>query len=738
MKKFLFYYIVLLFCSIQVNAQCSNITVPFQRIRFHDRIKEEQIKCDKADGKTDSIIRVSNNDEINLQVTDALTRKIKNIICFIESDNRIATNNEKIRQLTFVEDVVRAFRMNWKTKKLNPAYAPLLIDNFEKILKANIDSQSMAPFINDAPYEVGLINTEIFSKNPGYQESKKILFLKYCAKHPDQILEKISPYADEPFADSLVVLACQNNPKQLYDYASARNTPAGKLISRNTNNMVKAVAKLSRTPNALRYYPFLDDILSGKKSIDSLAKYVNDGPDGHYDSIGYFRELVKTEIEYYSRFVNKDTPIAMFGTNGLRDMLYNKSIKHFITPINELHEQPNISIRMKAIEPLTAEELYYVIVMGENDIYTSSYKHSFSRLLQLLGPNPRTDKLLMNVNMDFFKKFIKMAANFNQLDTFLAMMPQENATTLMKAFVSNLDKTGNLEDAVDVADSYSSINNKSLQEAMLRNVEENEQKCIEENNINGKTIYGLLKTIFKSANDNSIDLTDQIGIPSIYSLDNKSISDDSGRIIQQVFFYGDEDGKTFFPPFLNSFSPKEWKITQKKEWVEIKSLKGKKVWIYANKPLDSDKNLDDTAQAHLSSYLRINDLSPSVVIHRGHSYWLPRTIANMEASAKIIVIGSCGGYKNLSEILDICPDAHILSTKEIGKGDINRPILNYMNDVFMSGKTLVWKDMWATLTKLFYAEPNKEMRESWDDYIPPYKNLGAIFIKAYNKQMEKE
>ena len=61
-----------------------------------------------------------------------------------------------------------------------------------------------------------------------------------------------------------------------------------------------------------------------------------------------------------------------------------------------------------------------------------------------------------------------------------------------------------------------------------------------------------------------------------------------------------------------------------------------------------------------------------------------------------------------------------------------------MNQLFMSGKTLVWKDMWAALTKIFYADPNKAMKESWDDYIPPYKNLGAIFIKAYNKKIETE
>jgi hypothetical protein len=736
MKKFLVHFLIL-FTSMHTYAQCGNVAIPFQRIRFHDRIREEQLKCDKADGKIDSMIKVSSNEEINLQVTDALTRKIQDILCFIESSSKVASNNDKIRQINYVEEIVSAFRVNWKLKKLNPALAPVLIDNFEKILKANIDSQSMAPFISEVPYQVGLINTEIFNKNQGYQDSRKILYLKYSAANPGNILNSIRPYINESFADSLVVLACKNNPKQLYDYASSASSPEGKLIRRNNNPMVKAVARLSQTNNALRYYPFLDDILHEKQSIDSLRKYVDDGPGG-YDSVGYFKQLVKTEIRYYERLVRKDTPIAMFGTNGLRDMLQRKSIQHFITPINELHEQNNLAIRMKAIQPLSAEELYFMMVMGENDIYTSSYKHSFSRLIQLLGPMPRTDKLLMSVKMDFFKKFIKMAANFNQLDTVLKMMPQENATTLMKAFVSNLDEKTNLEDAVDVADSYSSITNKELLKKMLDNVAENEQRSIEENNNKGKTIYGLLKQIFLSFSDNSIDLTSQLGIPSIYSLDYKYLADEGGRVIQQVFFYGDDDGKKHFPQFVNSFNTKDWKITRKKEWVEIKSIKGKPVWIFANLPLDSDKNLDDTAQKHLGIYLRKFDLSPSIVIHRGHSYWLPGTIARMPGSAKIILLGSCGGYKNLSEILDISPDAHIVSTKEIGKGDINKPIINYLNQTLAAGKPIVWKDMWASLTKLFYADPNKSMRESWDDYVPPYKNLGAIFIKAYNKKMESE
>jgi len=737
MKQFLLSILILVFCT-NAFATLDSVVVPISRQRFHDRINEEQVLTDKADGKKDGIVRVSGNEEINLQVTDALTRRIDELQNLVETNTKLGTSNDKIRQLNFIEELIKNFRSAWKQRKLNPALAPMLVDNFYRLWNTNMIGGNIQSYIKDMPYELGVVLTEVFNTNPGYVESKKLLFLKYCLMHPDKILSIIRPYVNEPFADSLVVVACKNDPEQLYDYAYSTKSPEGKLIQRNTDPLVKAIVQLSKIENALLYYPFLDNILKNRISIDSIKKFVGDG-DKRMDSVGYFKLLVKTEKEYYYRLgILKDTPIAMFGVNGLRKMLQRKAITHFITPINNLHEQNNLNIRMKALDPLTAEELYYVMVMGENDIYTSSYKHSFARLLQRMGTKPRGDSLLLSVNMDYFKKFIKMAANFNHLDTFLKTMPSGNSSTLMKAFVANLDEANNLEDAVDVADSYSSIKDSMLLQNILKNVSYNQQKSINQNNNKGKVIYGLLKTIFLSSNDNSIDLTSQIGIPSIYSMDYKYLADDSGKVVQQVFFYGDEDGKTHFPQFVSSFSPKEWRITFQKEWVEIKSLTGKKVWIYANLPLNNDKNLDDTAQIHLSKYLAKKDLHPAVVIHRGHSYWLPRTIDRMGGDAKIIVLGSCGGYQNLSQIISNCPDAHIISTKEIGKGDINRPILNYLNQTIASGKTLVWKDMWNSLTKLFYSDANKGMRESWDDYVPPYKNLGAIFIKAYNKKMEGE
>jgi hypothetical protein len=730
-------FLILLLLTFGANAFATFDTIkpPLQRIRFHDKINEEQKLLDKADGKLDGLIQVSSNDDINLAVTDAMMRKVDDLQSKIELNDKIKSNNEKVRYLTYVETLVKAFRNDWKANKIKAVYGPMLVENFESIMKATIDSINMVPLIDATPYEVARITADIFINNKGYKQSKKAVYFKYCALNPDKILLNIAPFAKEPFADSILNATCKNDPTQVYKYSQDPGSVVGKLIHNSTNPAVKAVARLSSLPSPLLYFPFLDDIVSGKKQTDSLKKIIGDGEIG-YNPIAYYKLLVKTEIEYGKRMKNGDTAIAMFGPNGLRDMLQRKAIKDFITPINELHEKPE-NVRMKAIDSLNPIDIYYMIVMGESEIYTSSYKHSFTRMLQRLGKKPATDSLLMSINFDYFKKFIKMAANFNRLDTFLNLMPAASAENLMKDFVAKLEATTNLEDAVDVADSYSSINNKKLQANILTYVGENEQRCIKDKSNRGKIIYSLLKTIFLSADStNKIDLSEAIGIPPIYTIENKKLTDDSGRIVQQVFFYGDEDGLSFFPRFMGSFSPKQWSINNSnKEWVEIKSLTLPKVWVFVNRPLNNDKNLDDSAQIHLNNYLKQNNLKPTLITHRGHSYWLDRTISRMTGDAKIILLGSCGGYKNLSKLIEINPDAHIISTKQIGTGDINTVIAGELNQILLSGKPLIWRNMWDGLGAMFAKQP-KGVKENFDDYVPPYKNLGAIFIKAYNKKTE--
>jgi hypothetical protein len=143
--------------------------------------------------------------------------------------------------------------------------------------------------------------------------------------------------------------------------------------------------------------------------------------------------------------------------------------------------------------------------------------------------------------------------------------------------------------------------------------------------IPGHTYLWLAQNYFPVADSsNKIDLTETLGFLLFMKLPIRNCRMNRADCTAG-FFYGDEDGKTFFPPFVNSFPAKDWKITYKKEWVEIESLKRKSIRI-CQQPLDYDANLDDSAQVHLAAYFKTQGMHPSVVVHRGHSYWLKGTI----------------------------------------------------------------------------------------------------------------
>jgi len=153
--------------------------------------------------------------------------------------------------------------------------------------------------------------------------------------------------------------------------------------------------------------------------------------------------------------------------------------------------------------------------------------------------------------------------------------------------------------------------------------------------------------------------------------------------------------------------------------------------IYANRPLDEPQ--DEVATDSLIKYLDAHNIHPTIMIHRGHSYHLPFTLSKLNKQVRIVILGSCGGYHNLAIVLDHAPNAHIVSSKQTGVMAINEPIIRAMNIMLLDGSDINWITMWRELDE--YFKDKKNLQEQYDDYVPPYKNLGAIFIKAYRGMM---
>lgn len=703
---------------------------PKTRELFHDYIDAQQKSILRSDGKIDELFTPSSNEEINYLLTRSALQNIDGMQCNIEKDSTLS-NQGKVKYLRGLEYLLRFFNNNTISRKLSPLILPEILTAYEKCMQYDKKGFSIESIVRNLSYEssYALIKADnsTFEKNPGFKASNEYVVLKYCQLYPDKTFSTLSANPDLPFADSLVRAVSRRYPKQLYDYAQASNKLGMIIRNIQDDKFIVTVVKMARSKDGQQYFSFLDNVLNGRLTMEEID-------EAKKDSIQYYRLLVKTRIDYVKRALDKDTAYE-YAT--LTDRLERKAKETFVNTINALHDE-SAEVRFRCIQPLTPEELYYLAVSADGSMYTSSFvKGTYPLMMKKI--NNRGDSLLRSLYFDRYRKFIKITAGFNMLGNFLATFPpkkspddESDAEKLMRAFVGKLE-TGGLEDGVDVADSYASVVEtlKPLATEMLKNIEVNYKRNEASANRRGMVIYNILHKLFLSADSTQrVDLTKELGIPPVYGVPYNDLADDSGRIAIQLFIYGDRDGIGLFPGLVGMFNNANWKIDgSNKQWVTITAAKGKPVTLYMNRPLPEETNEDALAQKALCEYLEKSKIIPTVTINRGHSYNAPYTIAQMSTASKIVFMGSCGGYRSIHDILEKANDAHIVGSKQIADAEVNNPFLRLISEKLRTGSNIDWIPFWVELQKIVTD------KQLFEDYVPPHKNLGALFIKAYKKAM---
>ena len=724
-----FFYITIL-SSINVLAQSSKTVeipmpaIPAMRVLHHDFIDNNQKLICQLDGINDSIFNVGKDELVNKLVNDALSVVVNNMQAKVELNKNI-TEGDKYHWLRGINEILTDFISGYKAKNIKGALLYNIITAYDAAMELQMKNESIKPLIEKNEMEVGelLIQNLCLKNNISIPISKEILLLKKIQRYPNRTMNLLAQNTNAFYVDSIILSIAYQSPEQLYNYAAAADA-LGKKIQSINHPLVKKIGLLSLMKTGRMYFPFLDNLYQNKLSMDSITKLL-------YDTVGYYQLLVKTQIEYVKRASNNDIPLVM---NVLTAKLQSKAIELFINEINSLHDEKSENIRFRCLEKLSPQDLYYIIVLGEQEIYTSSYLGVYKRIFERMK-TPNSDTLLAWMHGDYYKKFIKIAANYNTLDDFLNRMDKNNVEQLMRSFVSGLEKTRSLEDAVDVANSYASIYNPRIKKIVLEQIQQNLEASELNQNQRGQTIYNLLNIIFQSIDSTThIDLIGRLGIGGVYNMPITLLRDSSGRIIIQQFFYGDKDGQGVFNSFFKNYSSTIWKKIDSEKWVELRSIKGTPISIFSNKPFDNEEDLDSKAQEELGSYLSENNLNPSIIIHRGHSYFVNNTIEQLPNSAKVILLGSCGGYQRLNDVLETCPDAHIIASKQTGTGLVNIALIVAITENLRIGKNLDWQKIWKNLEPKFKGAT----KEKFDDYVPPYKNLGAIFITAYKRALQNK
>ncbi len=725
-RKALFVGIILFASTTAIQAQGTRQTVPeykvpINRQLFHDAIDNEQKNLLASDGRADKQFSIEYHEDIAPIVTDAIINKVDWMQYWLETDTQIEPR-VRIGYLIGMADVLRYMRTGWRKKEVYVSHFAQIIALYKKLIEVNNEKGSLMPYLNLFPYDIVYAATlpRVFEENPSYGEVKDLLLIKYSALYPEKTFQYLTQYTDLRHTDSLIKDLGRRYPEQLYTYAQSEGKLGRRIKNIKDDDFIKTVVSLSELKSGQVYFPFIDNLVKGKITTAELDAIKD-------DRLKYYRLLVQTQLDYSKRAIQGDTAI---GFRELTNRLGTKARDEFVTEINSLHEKPD-GVRFAVLQSLTAQELFYLAVMSDGLIYTSSYVRGVFPLM-MQKANNRGDQLLLSLSFDHYRKFISQAASYNTLKTFFASFPKmEDARNLMTTFVSGLENTRGLEDGVDVADSYASIYETmpDLAKQMLANIKNNYDRNKNNQNTRGMAMYNILYKLFLSADpSNKIDLSKELKIPPVYSVSFNSLTNEKGEIITQMFFYGDDDGKLDFDIFLRMFNSANWTIDQSnKYWVVAKTIKGAPVYIYANRPLPNESDEDYVAQNAMEQYLMDKNLQPTITFHRGHSYHAPTSIGYMSPTSKIVFMGTCGGYILIDSILKKSSDAHIISSKQIGKRDINRPFILLLTEKLRNRQNIDWIPFW----KEFRAAANITGLE---DYVPPYKNLGALFIKSYKRE----
>jgi len=415
----------------------------------------------------------------------------------------------------------------------------------------------------------------------------------------------------------------------------------------------------------------------------------------------------------------------------LMDML-KRMLLPFVQRMNRLHSSSDAE-RLKVIEHLSAKHLFMLVICAREEIFTSTFKLVFDKLLQEMknekidayGLIKMADPLFGN-----YRQFLTTCSSYGRLKDFLATIPNTNIADrndLLKRFVSELVVSNDMvRDSVSIAELMIYEKDPSI----LRTVEQFFLDAY--NNANDpkvRKLYTIIGSMYYSEKNVAAfkRFADEYPLHAVTSIDRKELLNANNEIVEQQFYYNDNDGKDSFKHFKSMCENNSWKIQDKGSYIVVSKPSEKdskiSITIYANKPEYGEKGTN----AILEEFKKQN-LRSIIVVHRGHSYHVNETIRNIPDIARIVFLGGCGGFNNVSRVLERAPMASIITTKGMGTMTINDPLLMIIHETALHSDTLSWAKIWEK------AEQKKIINlAAFHMYVRPDQNIAALIIKAYHQ-----
>ena len=658
---------------------------------------------------------VSVDTSINYPLTRFMQNETDRIYTFIANSSVPASDKEKATWslVYFIQNLEKSLSQ----ERFDIYDLPQAVQSYKNVLTALMHNSSFTEAMASVSARRTNLIAAAFNQYDQHSLLDDIGVYKRISNSPEYILQFLENKPNFRYADSLLMIVAANDPNKIRRYLLKGKKHVREMILSSKNIYIQQIVLLSGERNASELMPFVVQLAEGKLTIDSILQK-------RTKVLDYYRLLLET---VQSSVAADDQPLLQ---KILRRGLKEKSLYFFANQINDLHNAADAT-RFASVKGLRPQELYYIITSCGEELYTSSYLGLYKRLMESFKKSP-ADSLFELVQYDNFRVFMRMAANYNVLADFLSKMPNDNAVILIRKFISGIEADPNtgLEKAMDIADSFTG-HNQEIADAIQSELQSNLQRCKVSQQFFGVRLYSILLQVFNLVKERNTlnDLWATLG--DYETLKRQALLNKDGKIVELVLFYGDDDGVASFNNFQKHYTDtSKWLLTRNESWITIESRTEKPILIYANLPLDEKEELDIRAQDALIAFMNGSSLDPTVLIHRGHSYHLAKTLNRLKPSVKLAILGSCGAYNSAISIATVNPDVQIIGSKKMGSKSINDPIIEEINQDLQSGNDLVWSDIWAKLKTRFGKD--EFTQNLFNEYITPGKNVSLFVLKLYN------
>lgn len=625
----------------------------------------------------------------------------------LKSGNR----QEREQQMQLLTNLFRSSIKALDSKQITLLRIPGLNDYVLQTLRVNEPNQLLRLY-DPVNISVHRILADVFQSTDKAGPISWSLELKDMAAFPYKIPNRIFLPRYAPIRDSLLYRYANEMPEAFCRKLASGDKDWVSLAENSQSRTVQAIRQVPVDIYFEKVLPFSMAILDQRATMEQVRSWAME------PSIYYAR--FTEELSYLHTRSNPEE--RRFLRRQMEVMNRKIAKAFFMNEINDSHEMPDYK-RFASVQGLSARELYYVMLAGEDELYTSSFIYLFKLFIQKTGKQSLGD-FFNEIGYHYFDRFLFVVNVYGMTPDLMDRLPQMDVLNQLKRNVRSLSRVR--YESLDVI-----VNSMYLAEVLFELRKYDQVRIglqpyldsLQKSKSNELLLYRIYEGY---RNILALGKNADIRMPGseVYDVMEVDKLRHDGKIAGIVLFYDDEDGRSSFQHYIGTFESSKWTSRDESDYIIMQSKSGQPVFIFINKPNTADGY--DSAQARMIRDVKRRGYKPGLFIHRGHSYYLQNSLSYLEPDHQFVFLGSCGGYQNVLQVFYNNLDAHVIATRKIGSMWVNDPLLNDVQNEIRANQDIYWNKIWESLSSQLKSA---QTRELFSGYIPPNRYNGVIFIR---------